>query len=119
MTRGTSTNVLARSNYYSGPCEEAQIQMFSVPYEEETSYPINVCAMLTAEVCADIIPYEKYSSFRKLCRVMHHVRKYIFKLKQKVRERKPELFLQLSATNYSYGTTVAGPLVRLVLSLTS
>ena len=107
MTRGTSTNVLARSNYYSGPCEEAQIQMFSVPYEEETSYPINVCAMLTAEVCEDIIPYEKYSSFRKLCRVMHHVRKYIFKLKQKVRERKPELFLQLSATNYSYGTTVA------------
>ena len=80
VTRGTSTNVLLRSILYSGACEQAQIKMFSVPYEENDSYPINVCAMQIGDVNADIIPYDKYSSFRKLCRVMHHVRKYIFKL---------------------------------------
>ena len=106
VTRETSAYLLSKSNYYTGPISDTCTKMFSIPYVEEDIFPVNAYSVQTEVIERDIIPYEKFASFRKLCRVMHCVRKYLFKLKEKVKRRRPNLFPSLSNADASYHESV-------------
>ena len=106
VTRGTSAFLLAKSNFYTGPVNDTCIKMFSIPCDEENSFSISSYTVQTEVIECDIIPYEKFTSFRKLCRVMHFVRKYLFNLKERVKRRKPHLFPKLSHADATYRESV-------------
>ena len=59
--------------------------MFSVPPKGNPSDSVCVAAtQVKLGSCECVVPLDKYSSFGKLCRVVHYVRKFVGKLKENV-----------------------------------
>ena len=107
MTRGTSAKLLSKSNFFCGPPLNKTTPMFSVPANPNEIFPVWVNA---ATSCIDdyecVFPLDRYSSFRKLCKVVHYVRKYVCKLKLKVKAKHESLFRNFAAEDYSYEKSI-------------
>ena len=108
VTRPISGKLLEKSNYIQGPDLQIEsIFSFAVPHSDSD---IGLeCMHIVSDVnqpCESIIDLKSYSSFRKLCRVFHCVRRYIFNLKCKVNESRPDLFKDISMRPVQYSQTV-------------
>jgi len=85
VTRCISASVLSRSNYYVGPVLSNNVSEFdlSVP-TFGSSGNVFTASVTVTEPAESVIPLTKFSSFPKLCRVLHLVRKFIYKLKYRI-----------------------------------
>ena len=88
VTRCVSSAVLSRSNYLEGPTllDKADA-MVTVPYNAESSH--YCCNAVHTELISEpLIPFDRFSSFDKLCRVYHYASKFVAKLKARIKEKK-------------------------------
>ena len=107
VTRSTSTKVLLKSNFYTGFVKEENTIKFPLSNDGKEQFSMSVHSVLSNSVEEDcVIPFAKYASFKKLCRILHFARKYIYNLKKRVKLRKPEWFPSLSSEDYSYISSV-------------
>ena len=106
LTRTISSTVLAKSNFLTGPClvEQLPSLKFSVPgnFGEVTNTLIfSICVTPKSETC--IVNFDRYSSFEKLCKVVHLARKFLRCIILRVKNRRSDLFTSstlLSEENY-------------------
>ena len=95
VTRSVSARLLINSNYLSGPNIEqlSDVVRFTVPHNNaEIIKSVCMSVGMRSEVCdVPLIPFDRYSSFNKLCKVTHWVRLFVYKLKCKVYIKKGKL----------------------------
>lgn len=85
VTRSVSAKVLSKSSFLSPPeLSEPDAFCFAVP--GDLTKPCNKICMSVSSSSGNtsVLEIKSFSSFSKLCRVVHYVRKFIYKLKAKV-----------------------------------
>jgi len=85
VTRCVSASVLNRSNFLRGLTVPSEFSSFdlTIPVTEVVSS--NTVSSVSVDTRSEpLIPLDKFSSFHKICRVYHYVRKFIHCLKCKV-----------------------------------
>ena len=101
VTRTLSPRLLIESNYLSGArFDELEDEGFSVPCLSGVSSP-SLCMTINTNYIVPIINLSNYSSFRKICKIIHVVRLFINNLKVRVHKSKPELFSNIKSCNYA------------------
>ena len=93
VTRCVSSAVLSKSNYLEGPTflDKADA-MVTVPYNAESSH--YCCNTVHTELIFEpLIPFDRFSSFDKLCCVYHCACKFIAKVKARINEKKENAVL--------------------------
>ena len=88
VTRGTSAKLLSKSNYFHSPLDRLNADPVCVIPE---AIGITVESFVTEQALFApvncVVPVTRYSSFRKLCRVVHYVRKFVSKIKLRLKQR--------------------------------
>ena len=106
VTRGTSAKLLLKSNFFRGHTIEAGVvSWFCLPCTDARSVTFVTSASVN-QLPECLVDFSRFSSFRKLIRVVHFVRKYIAILKRKVKARRPRLFVDSDAERISYTDSV-------------
>lgn len=110
VTRPMSAALLAKSNFLCGlKFDDLSVGIrFSVPsmVSEITSnlcLSINFCHSPNFE---PLFEFDRYSSFRKSCKIFHWVRLFITKLKIKVNKLNPTLFSNVVPASYSQSVSM-------------
>ena len=104
VTRPTSHKILACSKFLEGPPSQIFDEnslSFLVPCKSEFTHLTGV----STYICLEVFDFSKFSSFRKLCKVVHFSLKFINNLKSKVKARKSELFPSFEEKPGSYKDT--------------
>jgi len=86
VTRCVSSSVLQRSNYHDGPSLSDTPGEFDIVVPVDASAELEECVTFNTavQVTEPVVPLNRYSSFHRLCRVVHLVRAFISALKYKV-----------------------------------
>ena len=94
VTRIVSARLLLKSNYLVGPnIDQVNSDVkFTVP-NNNAEMVSNLCLSIGVQsegLKEPLVPFNRYSSFGKLCRVNHWVRLFIYKLKCRIKSNKEE-----------------------------
>ena len=89
VTRCVSWKQLRRSNFLSGPeaCKLSESYSLVVPIDNKEDM---ICMLTTTDLSLDnkcVVDFDKFSSFGRLCRVVHYVRKFAYNLLSKLKSR--------------------------------
>jgi len=92
VTRCVSSGVLLKSNYLSGPDLSHNCSEFDLTVPHGAIQRLDIAA---SPVCVSnhtpLVPLDRFSSFHKLCRVVHYVRKFVFILKERITASKHDI----------------------------
>ena len=90
-TKTVSAKVLSSTNFFDGPDKK---DLSEVPMISSQKGVFAACNLINGEHTKKTSPMDinKYSSFQKVCKIYHFVRKYIYLLKIKVSRKNPLRF---------------------------
>ena len=85
ITRGTSSNLLFKSNFFSDPSYDKSLLAFCTP--QDGGLKLCLCCLYSNQTNDCIVPMDIYEFFGKLCRVVHYFRKVVYNLNDRLKSR--------------------------------